>query len=314
MSMSPSFLLLTARDFPLSTAHNSTLEKVSQTANTRHKLVNLHCTAMTGKWSLWSVFNNRPACALFRLRNRRVYDDIYIHPHSGGLVSSGPTLYSTSSLGQHQYNPAALDSAAALGQTLHSSSALGQPRYNTSALGHPLYSMSALGQSFYSTPAPGELLNSALITEQPQYASGQFQYSTADMGQPLAGTTLISQGQPAFHALGLGIPQQQGLGLRQTHSSTSLNQNQYPSSVFGQFQSVPPAAQGLHNSSIILPNGSLPTVPGPRATFLSGGLNLLQAPATSNYPTIDELYSSLNQLPPMRSSISLQNLHQGTFW
>jgi hypothetical protein len=45
--------------------------------------------------------------------------------------------------------------------------------------------------------------------------------------------------------------------------------------------------------------------------LLGGQSNLLSAPAGCGYPTIEELYNSLNQLPPMRSSISLQNLHQG---
>jgi hypothetical protein len=100
--------------------------------------------------------------------------------------------------------------------------------------------------------------------------------------------------------------------LMQAQSSSALNQYQYPASVLSQYQNLPSAAtaQGLYNSSI----GLLPAVQVPGGPLLSGGLNLLQPQPTSTYPTINELYSSLNQLPPMRSSISLQNLHQGTFW
>ncbi len=84
-----------------------------------------------------------------------------------------------------------------------------------------------------------------------------------------------------------------------------MGQFQFPGLAMSQPQFFGSAYQGqpLLSSSVatVLP-GSLPAFP-------DGSTGQLLLPTS---PTIDDLYTSLGQLPAMRSSISLQNLHQVT--
>jgi hypothetical protein len=88
-----------------------------------------------------------------------------------------------------------------------------------------------------------------------------------------------------------------------------LGPSPYPASALGQPLYRPAAASSGQYESLVLP--ALWDIGGGQNRFLSDGQGWSTGP---NNPTIDELYNSLSQLPPMRSSISLQNLHQVKFY
>ena len=134
----------------------------------------------------------------------------------------------------------------------------------------------------------------------------------------------LAMGQPYYPASTFGIPQHHLLGLGQAqYTDSGLGQAQYTDSGLGQghytdsdlrlAQYLTSAqSQGqLYNGQMVLP--TLPGALPPLDQRIFGG-NLMSGQANNavfpTHPTINELYTSLSQLPPMRASISLQNLHQ----
>jgi hypothetical protein len=114
---------------------------------------------------------------------------------------------------------------------------------------------------------------------------------------------------PSYPASGM-------LGPSPYPASGMLGPSPYPASALGQPLYRPAASSGQYES-LVLPS-ALQMNPNP-LWDLGGGQNRLLSDGQGwstgpDNPTIDELYNSLSQLPPMRSSISLQNLHQVTFY
>ncbi len=200
----------------------------------------------------------------------------------------------------------------------HTFSAMGQPQYLDST--HDQYATSAMGQHWqtYSAnnqhqhptsamnqyqqlvPAQGQQLYQPSIMDPRQFstsAGGHSQFHSSAQGQPQYSASLFSHfaQHPSYPASGM------------------LGPSPYPASALGQPLYRPAAASSGQYESLLLP-AALQMNPNPLWN-LGGGQNRLLSDGQTwstgpDNPTIDELYNSLSQLPPMRSSISLQNLHQ----
>ncbi len=139
-------------------------------------------------------------------------------------------------------------------------------------------------------------------------AGGQRQFNSSALGQPQYPASIFSHlaQHPSYPASGM-------LGPSPYPASGMLGPSPYPASALGQPLYRPAAASSGQYESLVLP-AALQMNPNP-LWDLGGGQNRLLSDGQGwstgpNNPTIDELYNSLSQLPPMRSSISLQNLHQ----
>jgi hypothetical protein len=181
---------------------------------------------------------------------------------------------------------------------------MGQHLQTASANNQHQYPTSAMSQYQQLVPAQGQQVYQPSIMDPRQFSTsvgGQTQFHSSALSQPQYPASLFSHlaQYPSYPASGM------------------LGPSPYPASALGQPLYRPAAASSGQYESLVLP-AALQMNPNP-LWGLGGGQNRLLSDGQgwstgTDNPTIDELYNSLSQLPPMRSSVSLQNLHQVKFY